>query len=187
MQHSVQSCGFNFKTVCTSYVYCDYMVWTSEDMHIQRIIWMKSCGFVHWESPLVFKNAVLPELIGKWFSCAPVAPATLNSSPAPDNSSQSTNPRETLYCWCRGPESGAMIACDNSSCLYVWSFWLLETYCLPSSKKWLSPDCRKIPKWIQNCTDLLSLYHSYWTCVYTYLYCCTCHTLLINSWLSSIK
>lgn len=134
---------------CTRRTYCDFVVWTNEDIHIKRIypneeLWLSCVEKAH----LFFRNAVLPELIGKWFSRAAGTPATLTSSPTqPDDSSSITNAGETLYCYCRGPESGAMIACDNSSCPYAWfHFDCLKLTASPRSKKWFCPDCRKIPK-----------------------------------------
>ena len=49
--------------------YCDFVVWTQRDIHIERIV----PDIVFWEEALLkstklFNVAVLPELVGRWFT-----------------------------------------------------------------------------------------------------------------------
>ena len=57
---------------------------------------------------------------------------------------------ESLYCYCRGPEAGTMIACDNSDCPIEWFHTkCLKLKSLPKGKsKWYCPDCRKLPEFL---------------------------------------
>jgi len=34
--------------------------------------------------------------------------------------SDTSNPAESSYCYCHGPEEGTMIACDNTECPIEW-------------------------------------------------------------------
>ena len=65
-----------------------------------------------------FLNAVLPELIGKWFSRPPSAsPSTVSSEP---DVPLTTSDEDEHYCYCQGPGSGKMIVCDNPACPHKW-------------------------------------------------------------------
>ena len=49
--------------------YCDFVVWTEQDMHIERFepnedLWEK----IRDKSEKFFKQVILPELVGKWYS-----------------------------------------------------------------------------------------------------------------------
>ena len=67
-----------------------------------------------------FTTSLLPELMGNWYT----RPAIKNSSKEGNFSNSgsmvdcmdTSDAPEPLYCSCRGPESGTMIACDNSDC-----------------------------------------------------------------------
>ena len=98
-----------------------------------------------------FDVAVLPELIGRWFS-RPTEHIPINSA----SCSQSTQTPDTdmneaeetkMYCYCRQGEHGRMIGCDNVSCDYQW-FHLdcLKLKSVPKSSKWYCPECRKLHK-----------------------------------------
>ena len=140
-------------------MYCDFIVWLNEDIHIERIYpdddFMANCIE---KSEFFFRNAILPELIGKFYSRPPVidsntslsgiesidhdSPQVVNE----DNSLDSSNANNQVYCYCKGPESGRMIGCDNSSCPYQWfHFICLQLSAPPKSKTWYCPDCRRLP------------------------------------------
>ena len=52
-----------------------------------------------------------------------------------------------VYCYCQGPENGAIIGCDNSSCPYGWfHFECLNITAPPQKKTWYCPDCCKLPQ-----------------------------------------
>ena len=119
-------------------------MWTYEDIHIERIypeeqFWLDCVE----KAQLFFFNAILPELIGKWFSCPPsVSPSTVPSEP---DVPPTTSDEDEHYYYCQGPESGKMIACDNPACPHKWfHFDCLKLTVPPRSKQWFCPDCRKL-------------------------------------------
>ena len=151
---------------CTGRAYCDFILWTCSDIHIERIypdeaFWSQCVS----KANIFFVNAILPELIGKWLS----RPSASSTSSLPSDAStimsdaSSTNSDATAissnaptgsdacveaerYCYCEGPESGKMIACDNSTCPYKWfHFKCLKLTDPPRCKKWFCPKCRKLP------------------------------------------
>ena len=56
--------------------------------------------------------------------------------------------QEELYYYCRGPEHGLMIACDNTGCKIEW----FHQNCLGLSSipagDWYCPDCSKLPQFL---------------------------------------
>ena len=49
--------------------YCDFVVWTQKYIHVERIL----PDYLFWENTLakatkLFKVAILPELVGRWFT-----------------------------------------------------------------------------------------------------------------------
>ena len=95
-----------------------------------------------------FKNAILPELLGKWFSRPVQVPVSSPSTlPTPSDSAGPAEPSREVYCYCKGPDAGDMIGCDREECVYKWfhlSCLKLKTF--PRSKVWYCPDCRKLTK-----------------------------------------
>ena len=79
-------------------MFCDFIVWTNDDIHIERIypdedIWLSNVPKVK----ALFEKAVLPELLGKWFS----------RPPRPVVTSTETNilqhpTHDTVFCYCKG-------------------------------------------------------------------------------------
>lgn len=131
---------------CTKRMYCDFIVWLSEDIHIERIYpdeeFMASCIE---KAQYFFQNAVLPELIGKFYSRPDTVSTNLPSESSICESQQDTSTDEQVYCYCKGPESGKMIGCDNQSCPFQWfHFDCLNLKAPPRAKTWYCPDCRKL-------------------------------------------
>ena len=93
--------------------YCDFVVWREEEVKILRIYPGEQFMATILEKVIsFFKFGVLLELIGKWYSKAPV-----NGSSQPRNSRCS----ERMWCYCKQGEEGQMIACDNEECSIVVS------------------------------------------------------------------
>lgn len=147
---------------CSKRNYCDFVLWTNKDLHIERIFpddkfWLTCVDSVK----LFFETSILVELLGKFYtrtskqtistpsqeaSCSEASSDTRNvEEDLVDGESNDIS--EQLYCYCQGPEEGEMVGCDNNSCLYKW-FHLscLKLKSLPQSKFWYCPDCRKLPK-----------------------------------------
>ena len=97
------------------------------------------------KAKLMFKNTILPEILGQWFSRPPDAAV----------SSTSTNYVSVVlddpkYCYCQEGEHGEMVGCDNNDCSYQW----FHLSCLnltkpPKGKIWYCPDCRKLHKFMR--------------------------------------
>ncbi len=93
----------------------------------------------------VFKYAILPEILGKYYSklsSQPEAPKEKESSTA-STSAQEVDESPKLWCYCRTDESGEMILCESEQCEIEW----FHTHCLLITSipkgKWICPDCRK--------------------------------------------
>ena len=132
-------------------------MYTKEDLHVERI--EPNPAFMEENLAKVkhlFDVAVLPELLGRWFS-RPTGRIALNSARESSPiacTNQSAQTRDTdnpelektkTYCYCKQGEHGKMIGCDNASCDYQW-FHLdcLKLKSFPKSSKWYCPDCRKL-------------------------------------------
>ena len=138
---------------CTGANYCDFVVYTKESIHIERIRPDNS----FWEENVTkAKNfleiGILPELLGRWFSRPPEQITSSLSTPSdlpPHSSFETASSHDTClkYCYCQEGEHGQMVGCDNPDCPYQW-FHLecLRLKSVPRSKSWYCPDCRKHEK-----------------------------------------
>lgn len=140
---------------CTGANYCDFVVYTKESIHIERIKPDNS----FWEENVrkakkFFEIGILPELLGRWFSRPPEqimsslsAPSDLPPHSSSETASTSSHGTSLKYCYCQEGEHGKMVGCDNPGCPYQW-FHLecLRLKSLPRSKSWYCPDCRKHEK-----------------------------------------
>lgn len=120
-----------------------------------------------------FRTCLLPELMGSWYT-RPVAVDSSNGQSAQATEHSQTDVTDTAvhqqsnsqldysplhdltnenqplptYCYCRGPEFGKMLACDNKDCVIEWfhiECLKLKVNMIPKGK-WYCPDCRKNPK-----------------------------------------
>ena len=125
-----------------------FVVWTEKDLHMEQIMfdcemWQEICE----KSRHIFYTAILPELVGKFYSRLP------NSNPLKDGTGNvnaqpvpSVGNDELTWCFCDQVESGKMICCDNENCPLQWFHYLcLGINCAPKGK-WFCPDCRKLPE-----------------------------------------
>ncbi len=73
---------------CTQRTYCDFVVWTKKDVHIERIypdnvFWLNHIQQVdHF-----FQVGILPELVGKFYS----RPSAMDPSPPVSSSSKASS------------------------------------------------------------------------------------------------
>ena len=140
---------------CTKSQYCDFVVYTEKEMHVERIYLNSSIMDENlMKAKQFFQVAVLPELLGRWFSrplseyktssaltitCTAPTIATSFEASGLVNTNQLTK-----YCFCQ-QEYGEMVGCDNSTCLYQWfQLECLKLTALPKSSKWYCPECRKL-------------------------------------------
>ncbi|XP_013415512.1 uncharacterized protein LOC106177314 [Lingula anatina] len=85
-----------------------FVVWTKKGIHVERILFDTD----FWNNILakanhVFRKAILPELVGKFFTRGP-------SSVLSDVTNKVTD--KDVWCFCRDTEHGNMIGCDASDC-----------------------------------------------------------------------
>ena len=132
--------------LCTESKYCDFIVYTKEDIHVERI--EPDLSFLDENLPKVktlFKNIILLELLGQLFS-RPTEDT--HSISRPTNHIPVVHvPDDPKYCYCQEGEHGQMVGCDNSDCHFQW----FHPDCLnltkpPKGKIWYCPDCRKLVK-----------------------------------------
>ena len=117
--------------VATTRSYCDFVVWTaSEEPHIERILFDRM--FIEeklQQAEKLFWLAIIPELLGKWFTRdhtkLPIVAAITDGD---DDSSEDD-------------DGGSMIGCENSSCAIKWFHMsCLRMKNIPK-KKWFCPSC----------------------------------------------
>ncbi|XP_038045000.1 uncharacterized protein LOC119725695 isoform X1 [Patiria miniata] len=112
--------------------YADFVLWTNTDVHIERVepdanMWDE----ILEKSREFFYKAVLPELMGKFYTRIP---SVHDKPPA-------------THCYCgKSQPVDKMISCANEGCKITWFHQsCLQIKRLPKGK-WICPECRKIPR-----------------------------------------
>jgi len=150
--------------------YCDFVAWREDEIFHQRIELNSHFidSAVHDVEPFI-KLAILPELVGKWFSKEPIMPLESSSGAATGDSNVSAGTSQAdsaedvtsnsnrndvavsdpsndhiSYCYCgNGEDYDDMICCDNKKCSIKW----FHFSCLQITKKdvpkgkYFCPDC----------------------------------------------
>jgi len=127
--------------------YCNFVVWRVGELFHQRIELDEDFvddAFHRAES--FIKLAILPELVGKWFS----KQNAMASCPSQDQDSNSASPVYMLsfngWSYCGKDETfDTMIGCDSKDCKIQWyhlSYLKLTKDEIPRDK-WFCPDCHK--------------------------------------------
>ncbi|XP_014679849.1 PREDICTED: uncharacterized protein LOC106819776 [Priapulus caudatus] len=137
--------------------FCDFVVWTTRDFFCERIVIdSKFCHEMVEKSKNFFKSAVLPELVGKYFSnpldSVPLAVCTNNS---PDTMIDACQPNTQsvesveVICVCKKvyKEGDDVIGCDNENCPYVWLHFKCVRIKRAPKGSWFCPECRKLPQY----------------------------------------
>ena len=133
--------------VSTGRSYCDFVVWSTHDLYIERILLDQ--GFIEEklkEAERLFWLAIIPELLGKWFTRTNAWLPSINSvsddlSEDADKNEDEDNDDDGSWCYCKQPRGGAMVGCENPSCKITW----FHMACLRINKapkgKWYCPSC----------------------------------------------
>lgn len=133
---------YYFQVQCQIFVtgveYCDFVVWTTKDIFIQRILpdaelWESSLE----KAKLFFLRGVLPELLGKWYSRAVVRARStdLALSESEDDGS---------WCFCQQVIEGSrLIACDNTECPFQWFHMSCVGLTATPNGKWFCTTCEQ--------------------------------------------
>ena len=113
--------------------YCNFVCWTEKDTFIERI--SKDETFISRVFPTLtnfFCKYLLPELLTHQLADST---GTLTSS------HHNKENQDVLFCFCRQPESGRMVACDNPTCKIVWFHFSCVKLKRAPSGKWYCSDC----------------------------------------------
>lgn len=131
---------------------CLFVVWTTIDLHVEQILfdegkWHEMCDLAEH----FFRSAVLPELVGKFYTRLPGSGLPLQPAPSTSASNEdsacASGSKEDTWCYCDQVEFGDMVCCDNENCDIKWfHFECLNLKNKPKSKCWYCPDCRKLPE-----------------------------------------
>lgn len=111
--------------------YCDFVVWAPSLLHIERIEKdVPFCETMLAAARVFFTKVVLPELFSKYVTRQQQCP-------------QVASTQQNAYCFCGGPETGKMVACDNKACAYTWfHFSCVGLKRAPKAKHWYCPQCK---------------------------------------------
>ena len=112
--------------------YCDFVCWSQKGLYVERV--MKDDEFPSRVFPALkkfFCKYILPELLTRKLKHA-------------SRSCDSEEVNEELYCICHKPESGRMIACDNSNCSIKWfHYGCVGIKRAPRGKWYCSSNCKQ--------------------------------------------
>ena len=129
--------------------YCDFVIWRETgEIFCQRISLDSSFvdSAINSVTPLI-KYAILPELVGKWFSKQTVVSDDNSSSSHTDINDRSSSFNDAGFCYCgKGEDYDDMIGCDNEHCPIGWFHYCClriteedvpkgKYYCLECHKK----------------------------------------------------
>ena len=99
--------------------FCDFVVWTKDELHIERITLDEA--LIESALPIAekfYKLCILPELLGKWYT-RKQSPRDSSVQPPRDPPLQIEEDDGT-WCHCKERKGGDMVACDNKSCTTTW-------------------------------------------------------------------
>ena len=88
--------------LCTQARYCDFVVYTGESIHIERI--ESDPNFLEdnvEKAKCFFETAVLPKLLGKWYSRLPVTTQSTTQSSAQSSDPDPAADSCEKYCYCQ--------------------------------------------------------------------------------------
>ncbi|KAL1439196.1 hypothetical protein MTO96_047412 [Rhipicephalus appendiculatus] len=104
--------------------YCDFVIWNKDDISIQRIAADQAFLAPHLDAAEnFFCRVLLLELVAHWFTAQKENMVVTNElAPASASSGQGADDPNTsnVFCLCKGPEEGKMIACDGLNCPVAW-------------------------------------------------------------------
>lgn len=137
---------------------CLFVVWTTQDVHIEQILfdqamWQEMC----FTAEHFFYTALLPELVGKFYTrlphsglSSPLQPvASTPLQPLASTSMENTGKcnDEERWCYCDQVEFGDMVCCDNENCDIKWfHFECLKLKSNPKKKEMVLPRLQKIAR-----------------------------------------
>ena len=136
--------------------YCDFVVWSSKGMIVQRIYRDKVFFEAQVNKVMHFiQYGVLPELVGKWLTRKVVANKNgvvvseeqlINATIAAEAEAEEAPEAGRLICYCSMPATSEMLRCANLNCtIKEFHMDCLRVRCPPRGN-WFCPHCRLMPK-----------------------------------------
>lgn len=125
--------------------YCDFVVWTKKDVHIERII--RDIEFFErnvQKAEAFFISGVLPELLAKYYSRPPLLPVKDASFVASSHSKEDDD--FEIWCFCKRAIDTELIGCDNENCSTQWFHFECVGVKSKPRGKWYCQECRKFPQ-----------------------------------------
>ena len=136
--------------IVTEMEYCDFVVWTENDMHIERV----TPDEQFWEVSVnkFFRIGILPELLAKWYT----QPATVSSQPRDEEvMEEEEEEEEGRWCYCQvHRERSKLIGCDNRECAIKWFHMDCLKLEVAPKGKWYCPTCWR-HRWTRHSSECL--------------------------------
>ena len=111
-----------FVTGCS---FCDFVVWMEKDENLLKLALPAAKKF--------FNECILPELLGKWYTC---------QHPTTQNESLECEDDDGSWCYCKERKGGQMVVCDNKSCTTKWFHLECVGLSTVPSGKWHCTTCQ---------------------------------------------
>ena len=119
----------------TGFLFAHFVVWTEQDLHI-RIILKRDYDFLNTnlsKANKVYKVAVLPELLAKWYT-------------QPKEQSSDTQSASKLFCYCRVKDDESLVlVCSGSARVFRKFHLRCCGLCRRPlvNRAWFCTDCRR--------------------------------------------
>lgn len=117
---------------------CDFVVWTEKDFFTERICFEENfCAEMVARASLLFKYAILGELIGKMYSKPKVSKS---------NSNETQTSNGIIICVCQSlyrEGDDDVIGCDSENCPYKWLHFACANIKKIPKGKWFCKECEK--------------------------------------------
>ena len=123
-------------SVCRK-TYCDFVCWSTASMHVERI--QADAELINSLQPKLssfFTNYLMPELLTNKLK--------LTGSPHDPNEECEEDVEEGLFCICREPAYGTMIACDGPECQNEWFHYQCVGLDTEPAGDWFCSECRSV-------------------------------------------
>ena len=126
----------------TERLYCDFVVWTpAGELHVERLFPDEEFLLSRLlQAEKFFHLAIIPELLGKWFTRQHVV-SSVNTDVLDDDSDD-----DGTWCYCKQPRGGAMIGCDKRGCEIKWFHMECVKMTEVPRREWTCPTCHAAAK-----------------------------------------
>lgn len=119
--------------------YCDFVCWTTTSIHVERIqVNLEFMKSIYPKLRQFFSNYLLPELLTNKLK--------LTGIPHDPHSQddEETDDDDGVYCLCREPAYGPMIACDSPECPNEWFHFQCVGLDVEPTGEWFCNECNSV-------------------------------------------